>query len=85
VFQDDSILEAYKIIAKDMGLGKLDDIFLANFTTQRVLGFVEEYGANILAVRFIPFFLLSPRQWSSHDLPDRMIGAQQAQDTSAST
>jgi uncharacterized membrane protein SpoIIM required for sporulation/ABC-type transport system involved in multi-copper enzyme maturation permease subunit len=32
--------------------------FLANFTTQRILGFVEKYGANILAVRFIPFLLM---------------------------
>lgn len=32
--------------------------FLANFTTQRVLGFVERYGANIIAVRFIPFLLM---------------------------
>ena len=32
--------------------------FLANFTTQRVLGFVEKYGASILAVRFIPFLLM---------------------------
>jgi uncharacterized membrane protein SpoIIM required for sporulation/ABC-type transport system involved in multi-copper enzyme maturation permease subunit len=32
--------------------------FLANFTTQRVLGFVEKYGANIIAERFIPFLLM---------------------------
>src|SRR4030065_127798 len=32
--------------------------FLANFTTQQVLGFVEKYGANILAERFIPFLLM---------------------------
>jgi uncharacterized membrane protein SpoIIM required for sporulation/ABC-type transport system involved in multi-copper enzyme maturation permease subunit len=32
--------------------------FLANFTTQRILGFVEKYGANILAARFIPFLLM---------------------------
>ena len=32
--------------------------FLANFTTQRVLGFVEKYGASILAERFIPFLLM---------------------------
>ncbi len=32
--------------------------FLANFTTARVLGFVEKYGANILADRFIPFLLM---------------------------
>ena len=32
--------------------------FLANFTTQRILGFVEKYGANLLAARFIPFLLM---------------------------
>jgi uncharacterized membrane protein SpoIIM required for sporulation/ABC-type transport system involved in multi-copper enzyme maturation permease subunit len=32
--------------------------FLANFTTQRVLGFVEKYGASIMAERFIPFLLM---------------------------
>src|SRR4030066_1961995 len=32
--------------------------FLANFTTRQVLGFVEKYGANILADRFIPFLLM---------------------------
>jgi uncharacterized membrane protein SpoIIM required for sporulation len=32
--------------------------FLANFTTQRVLGFVEKFGANIIAMRFIPFLLM---------------------------
>ncbi len=32
--------------------------FLANFTTRQVLGFVEKYGANILAERFIPFLLM---------------------------
>ncbi|HEX9090494.1 MAG TPA: stage II sporulation protein M, partial [Anaerolineales bacterium] len=32
--------------------------FLANFTTRQVLGFVERYGANILAERFIPFLLM---------------------------
>jgi len=32
--------------------------FLANFTTQRILGFAEKYGANILAARFIPFLLM---------------------------
>lgn len=32
--------------------------FLANFTTGQVLGFVEKYGANILADRFIPFLLM---------------------------
>src|SRR4030066_2052028 len=32
--------------------------FLANFTTGQVLGFVEKYGANILADRFIPFMLM---------------------------
>lgn len=32
--------------------------FLANFTTRQVLGFVERYGANIMAERFIPFLLM---------------------------
>jgi uncharacterized membrane protein SpoIIM required for sporulation/ABC-type transport system involved in multi-copper enzyme maturation permease subunit len=32
--------------------------FLANFTTQQVLGFAEKYGANILGERFIPFLLM---------------------------
>jgi uncharacterized membrane protein SpoIIM required for sporulation/ABC-type transport system involved in multi-copper enzyme maturation permease subunit len=32
--------------------------FLANFTTQRILGFVQKYGANLLAERFIPFLLM---------------------------
>jgi uncharacterized membrane protein SpoIIM required for sporulation/ABC-type transport system involved in multi-copper enzyme maturation permease subunit len=32
--------------------------FLANFTTQRILGFVEKYGASLLAARFIPFLLM---------------------------
>jgi len=32
--------------------------FLANFTTQRILGFVEKYGANIIAERFIPFLFM---------------------------
>jgi uncharacterized membrane protein SpoIIM required for sporulation/ABC-type transport system involved in multi-copper enzyme maturation permease subunit len=32
--------------------------FLANFTTQRVLGFVEQYGASIIAERFIPFLFM---------------------------
>ena len=32
--------------------------FLANFTTRRILGFVEQYGASILAERFIPFLLM---------------------------
>jgi uncharacterized membrane protein SpoIIM required for sporulation/ABC-type transport system involved in multi-copper enzyme maturation permease subunit len=32
--------------------------FLANFTTQQILGFVQKYGANLLAERFIPFLLM---------------------------
>jgi len=32
--------------------------FLANFTTRRILGFVEQYGANLIAERFIPFLLM---------------------------
>lgn len=32
--------------------------FLMNFTAQQVLGFVEQYGANLLAERFIPFLLM---------------------------
>lgn len=32
--------------------------FLANFTTRQVLGFVQKYGANIIAERFIPFLLM---------------------------
>ncbi len=32
--------------------------FLANFTTSQVLGFVQKYGANLLAERFIPFLLM---------------------------
>jgi uncharacterized membrane protein SpoIIM required for sporulation/ABC-type transport system involved in multi-copper enzyme maturation permease subunit len=32
--------------------------FLANFTTRQVLGFVEKYGASIVAERFIPFLLM---------------------------
>src|SRR4030042_2481245 len=32
--------------------------FLANFTTRQILGFMEKYGANILAERFIPFLLM---------------------------
>jgi len=32
--------------------------FLANFTTGQVLGFVAQYGANLLAERFIPFLLM---------------------------
>src|SRR4030065_501305 len=31
---------------------------LANFTPRQGLGFVEKYGANILAERFIPFLLM---------------------------
>ncbi len=32
--------------------------FLANFTTRQILGFVQKYGANLLAERFIPFLLM---------------------------
>ena len=32
--------------------------FLANFTTRQVLSFVQKYGANIIAERFIPFLLM---------------------------
>jgi uncharacterized membrane protein SpoIIM required for sporulation/ABC-type transport system involved in multi-copper enzyme maturation permease subunit len=32
--------------------------FLANFTTQKILGFVQKYGANLLAERFVPFLLM---------------------------
>jgi uncharacterized membrane protein SpoIIM required for sporulation/ABC-type transport system involved in multi-copper enzyme maturation permease subunit len=32
--------------------------FLMNFTARQVLGFVEQYGANLLADRFIPFLLM---------------------------
>jgi uncharacterized membrane protein SpoIIM required for sporulation/ABC-type transport system involved in multi-copper enzyme maturation permease subunit len=32
--------------------------FLMNFTAGQMLGFVEQYGANIIADRLIPFFLL---------------------------
>ena len=32
--------------------------FLANFTTRRILDFVQKYGANLLAERFIPFLLM---------------------------
>ncbi len=32
--------------------------FLANFTTHRILDFVEKYGASLLAERFIPFLLM---------------------------
>ncbi len=32
--------------------------FLANFTTRRILDFMQRYGANILAERFIPFLLM---------------------------
>ena len=32
--------------------------FLANFTTSQILGFVQKYGANLLAERFIPFLLM---------------------------
>jgi uncharacterized membrane protein SpoIIM required for sporulation/ABC-type transport system involved in multi-copper enzyme maturation permease subunit len=32
--------------------------FLANFTTKQILGFVQKYGAILLAERFIPFLLM---------------------------
>jgi uncharacterized membrane protein SpoIIM required for sporulation/ABC-type transport system involved in multi-copper enzyme maturation permease subunit len=32
--------------------------FLMNFTAGQVLGFVQQYGANLLAERFIPFLLM---------------------------
>jgi uncharacterized membrane protein SpoIIM required for sporulation/ABC-type transport system involved in multi-copper enzyme maturation permease subunit len=32
--------------------------FLANFTTRRILGFVQQYGASLIAERFIPFLLM---------------------------
>ena len=32
--------------------------FLMNFTARQVLGFVEQYGANLIAERFIPFLLM---------------------------
>src|SRR4030042_4375746 len=32
--------------------------FLANFTTNQILAFVQKYGANLLAERFIPFLLM---------------------------
>ncbi len=32
--------------------------FLANFTTSQILGFMQKYGANLLAERFIPFLLM---------------------------
>ncbi len=32
--------------------------FLMNFTAKQVVGYVEQYGANLLAVRFIPFLLM---------------------------
>jgi uncharacterized membrane protein SpoIIM required for sporulation/ABC-type transport system involved in multi-copper enzyme maturation permease subunit len=32
--------------------------FLANFTTRRILEFVQRYGANIIAERFIPFLIM---------------------------
>jgi uncharacterized membrane protein SpoIIM required for sporulation/ABC-type transport system involved in multi-copper enzyme maturation permease subunit len=32
--------------------------FLANFTTRQILSFVQKYGANLLAERFIPFLLM---------------------------
>ena len=32
--------------------------FLMNFTAKQVVGYVEQFGANLLAVRFIPFLLM---------------------------
>lgn len=32
--------------------------FLANFTTKQILGFVQKYGAVLIAERFIPFLLM---------------------------
>jgi ABC-type transport system involved in multi-copper enzyme maturation permease subunit len=32
--------------------------FLMNFTAGQLIGFVEQYGANIIVDRLIPFFLL---------------------------
>jgi uncharacterized membrane protein SpoIIM required for sporulation/ABC-type transport system involved in multi-copper enzyme maturation permease subunit len=32
--------------------------FLANFTTRRILGFVQQYGGILIAERFIPFLLM---------------------------
>ena len=32
--------------------------FLMNFTAKQVVGYVQQYGANLLAVRFIPFLLM---------------------------
>ncbi|NJD59801.1 MAG: hypothetical protein FIA98_10430, partial [Anaerolineae bacterium] len=32
--------------------------FLANFTTRRILEFVQRYGATLIAERFIPFLLM---------------------------
>src|SRR4030043_59381 len=32
--------------------------FLANFTTQQILGFAGKYGASLIAERFIPFLLM---------------------------
>ncbi len=32
--------------------------FLMNFTAQQILGFVEEYGATIIAERLVPFLLM---------------------------
>jgi uncharacterized membrane protein SpoIIM required for sporulation len=32
--------------------------FLMNFTARQVMGFVEQYGANLIAERFIPFLLM---------------------------
>jgi len=32
--------------------------FLMNFTAGQVVGFVQQYGANLLADRFIPFLLM---------------------------
>jgi ABC-type transport system involved in multi-copper enzyme maturation permease subunit len=32
--------------------------FLMNFTAKQVVGYVQQYGANLLATRFIPFLLM---------------------------
>lgn len=32
--------------------------FLMNFTARQVVGYVQQYGANLLATRFIPFLLM---------------------------
>jgi hypothetical protein len=32
--------------------------FLMNFTARQILGFVERYGASLIALRFVPFLLM---------------------------